>query len=454
MPRAGLGVALALLFSAAAPEVRAAPEKMQSIKVVPGDTLWSIAQKYLKDPRRWNVVLRNNKLPTSDPTVALPGMTLRIPTEELKERFQAAILMHMERKVSFRESDSPAWNPARQTMELFEDWSLRTQDQSWARVKFFAGAVLSLDPNSMAILKSPKKDNNELELKRGAIHTTLARVVTPSARIVPKGGDTKYTARILDDLSTRVQVYKGAADVQDIKGTKSVEVKAGFYTSVPLDRAPATPSKMPNVDMAMAPEVTDFAKGSGDSVVKMRAPRAPGQGATGLAADIASLSVGVPVAAFRIQMAKDSSFSAGAMTFDKTFDPESEMKLPAAARTAKTCFFRASVIDLLGEQGKWSAAKPCPRKDEDFASLSFTSSLEVLRPEEEEVRVRVPRYRIMGRASTELNVLINGERVRKDEDGLFSTEVTLQTGVNNFRIEASDVRGNDKVIIRRVVFEP
>ncbi|MBI5596624.1 MAG: FecR domain-containing protein [Elusimicrobia bacterium] len=446
--------ALLLALGLFAPSARAAPEKMQSIKVVPGDTLWSIAQRYLKDPRRWNVVLRNNKLPTSDPTVALPGMTLQIPTDELKERFQAAILMHMERSVSFRESESPAWSSARQKMELFEDWGLRTQDQSWARVQFHAGAVLSLDPNSMAILKSPKRDNNELELKRGAIHTTLARVVTPSARIVPKGGDTKYTARILDDLSTRVQVYKGAADVQDVKGTKSVEVKAGYYTSVPLDRAPATPSKMPNVDMAMAPEVQDFAKGSGDSVVKMRAPRAPGQGVTGLAADIAALSVGVPVAAYRIQMAKDSSFSAGAMTLDKTFDPESEMKLPAAARSAKTCYYRAAIIDLLGEQGKWSEAKPCPRKDEDFASLSFAASLEVIRPEEEEVKVKVPRYRVMGRASKELNVLINGERVSKDEDGMFSTEVMLKAGPNNFRIEASDVQGNDKVLIRRVVYEP
>ena len=453
MPRACLGALLALAFLAA-PAARSAQDKMQSIKVVPGDTLWSIAQKYLKDPRRWNVVLRNNKLPTSDPTVALPGMTLQIPTEELKERFQAAVLMHMERKVSFRESESPAWNSARKEMELFEDWGLRTQDQSWARVKFHAGAVLSLDPNSMAILKSPKKDNNELELKRGAIHTTLARVVTPSARIVPKGGDTKYTARILDDLSTRVQVYKGAADVQDIKGTKSVEVKAGFYTSVPLDKTPATPSKMPNVDMAMAPEVQDFAKGSGDSVVKMRSPRTPGAGATGLAADIAALSVGVPVAAFRIQMAKDSTFAPGAMTLDKTFDPEQEMRLPSVARTAKTCFYRAAVIDLLGEQGKWSDPKPCPRKDEDFASLSFAASLEVIRPEEDEVRVKVPRYRLMGRASKELNVLINGERVGKDEEGLFSTEVMLQAGVNNFRIEASDVQGNDKVLIRRVIYEP
>ena len=87
-------LAAALLLPGAS---RAVEEKVQAIKVVAGDTLWSISQKYLKDPKRWNVILKFNSLPTSDPTVALPGMTLKIPTEELKEKYQAAVLLDMER---------------------------------------------------------------------------------------------------------------------------------------------------------------------------------------------------------------------------------------------------------------------------------------------------------------------------------------------------------------------
>ncbi|MBI3296602.1 MAG: FecR domain-containing protein [Elusimicrobia bacterium] len=446
-----LSAALAALMALASVPARGAPDTTQAIKVMPGDTLWSIAQKYLKDPKRWNVVLRHNKLPTSDPTVALPGMTLKVPTEELKERFQAAILVHMERRVAFREADKAAWDGAASEMELFEDWGLRTQDQSWARVKFHGGSLLSLDPNSMAVLKSPLKTDHELELKRGAIHTTLARVVTPSARVTPKGGDTKYTARILDDLSTRVQVYKGAADVSDLKGTKSVEVKAGFYTEVKLDRSPATPSKMPSVDMSMAPELQDFGKGKADSVVKMRGVGAPKLGA--LAGDIAALSVGIPVAAYIVQIGKDAAFTN--ILFKKQFDSDEGINLRQAGLKDGSYFVRVAILDLLGEQGKWSAPKPYrPGGDDDFQSLSFAADFEVIRPEEEEVKVRVSRYRVMGRASAELNVLINGDRVTKDADGLFSTEVLLKVGVNNFRIEASDVRGNEKVIIRRVVFEP
>ncbi|MEK7746743.1 MAG: LysM domain-containing protein, partial [Elusimicrobiota bacterium] len=31
-------------------------EEMQEVVVKPGDTLWSISQKYLKDPTHWNVI--------------------------------------------------------------------------------------------------------------------------------------------------------------------------------------------------------------------------------------------------------------------------------------------------------------------------------------------------------------------------------------------------------------
>lgn len=449
--RSLLAAALLAAF-AVLPRAWAAPDKVQSIKVMPGDTLWSLSQKYLKDPKRWNVILKHNSLPTSDPTVALPGMTLKVPTEELKEKYRAATLLDMARSVSFREVESPSWNPAAKKMELFEDWGLRTQESSWARVTFANGGLLKLDANSMAILKSPKKSDYELELKRGVIHTTVARVVTPSARIVPKGGDTKYSARILDDLSTRVQVYKGAADVQDLKGKKNVEVKAGFYTDVALDRAPATPTKMPNVDLAMAPEVRGL-DGRSDAVVKLRtgAPSAPGAGSLG--ADLAALSVGVPVAAYRVQIARTRDFAKP--VFQKNFDSGEPIDLAQAGLKDGSYFVRARIIDLLGEEGKWSAPKPYrPGGDDDIQSLAFSGSLEVTRPEEEEVRVKASRYRIMGRASRDLTVLINGERVIKDSEGSFSTEVLLKTGPNNFRIEGSDVGGNDKVIIRKIIYEP
>ncbi|MEQ1920413.1 MAG: LysM peptidoglycan-binding domain-containing protein, partial [Elusimicrobiota bacterium] len=78
--------AAVLIFAAVELPCRAAPDEQdfQLVVVKPGDTMWAIANKYLKDPARWDEILKHNQLPTKDPTVALPGMTLRVPVRLIK----------------------------------------------------------------------------------------------------------------------------------------------------------------------------------------------------------------------------------------------------------------------------------------------------------------------------------------------------------------------------------
>jgi len=38
-------------------------EELQNITVKPGDTLWSISNKYLQDPKKWDIILKYNNLP-------------------------------------------------------------------------------------------------------------------------------------------------------------------------------------------------------------------------------------------------------------------------------------------------------------------------------------------------------------------------------------------------------
>ncbi|MFH1723185.1 MAG: LysM peptidoglycan-binding domain-containing protein [Elusimicrobiota bacterium] len=447
-------LALAGLLAVSSPGGLRAQDELQDVTVRPGDTLWSISQRYLKDPKRWNMILRYNKLPTSDPTIALPGMTLKVPKSLIKEQLRAATLVEVRRKVLHRKKNTPSWDSADQGMDIFDGDGLRTRDRSWARVKFFGGSVLILDPNSMAILKAPRMADHDLFLKRGVIHATVSRVVTPSARVIPKDRDTKYTARVLDDLSTRVQVYKGAADVQDLKGAKTVEVPAGYYTDVPLDEAPSVPVTIPKVDAALKAEIADFAPGAGDSIVKVRqfgsgGARVPGGS---LAGQLESVSVGIPVAAFQLQIARDRAFQR--VVFEDKFDAYQPMDLRRANLADGDYWIRVAAIDLLGERGQYSAAKPYKKGQEEFETISFQGSLEVFRPDEEQTRVRSSRFRIMGRADRGLTVLLNFDRVPLDEDGNFSREVLLKRGENNFRIEASDVRGNNMAIIRRITYEP
>ena len=67
----------------------------QEILVKPGDTLWSIAKKYLKNPRKWPDIVKYNKLPTSDPTIALPGTKIKVPILLIKEEYRKAQLIQL-----------------------------------------------------------------------------------------------------------------------------------------------------------------------------------------------------------------------------------------------------------------------------------------------------------------------------------------------------------------------
>jgi hypothetical protein len=432
--------------------------KLQTIKVRPGDTLWSISNKYLKNPKRWNVILRHNKLPTNDPTVALPGMTLKVPRSEIKEKFRAATLSQAVGRVFSRDAGKPVWRAAIKGRLLYNGDGLRTRAKSWARVEFFNGGLLSLSPNSMAILKAPKKSDHDLLLKRGSAHSVSARLQTPSARVIPRQKGTKYTAAVLDDLSTRVKVYKGQAAVQDLEGLETVVVRAGFSTEVKLGRVPSAPVKVPRLDDGLQAEIEGINEARIESLVQVRrGPAAPPADGSGLQSDLQRLSIGLPVAAYHVRVT--GSQRAGApILFEKQFDAYEPIDLNQAGLANGLYWVRVSIVDLLGEKGTFSPPRryrigPTP-EDENFVGLGFQGTLKLIRPRDESIRVKVPRYRILGEADPELRVIINGTEVRKDEDGAFSLDIRLKRGPNDYTIEASDVRGNEKVIKRRIVFDP
>ena len=72
-------------------------EALQVITVKDGQTLWSISNYYLKDPKRWPEILKYNNLPLNDPTVALPGMKLKVPVLLIKEhrRYSIQLIEHV-----------------------------------------------------------------------------------------------------------------------------------------------------------------------------------------------------------------------------------------------------------------------------------------------------------------------------------------------------------------------
>lgn len=374
---------LGLLLSAS--PAAAAPEELQTIVVRPGDTLWSISQTYLKDPRRWNEILKYNKLPSGDPSIALPGMPLRVPVNLIKEQYRAARLVYFINDVTTRRSGGADWASVKDRMDLFKGDTLRTRAEARADVKFYTGEVLNLFPNSMAVLRPPEDKNTDVRLMAGELRGLKSRVVTPSARITPKTRDTEFGAKLRDDLTTVVQVFKGKADVE--AGGKTVEVPAGFASEVKLDMQPSNPVKLPplpqladgsqtalgssgatqfksdggvvSLSMGKPVKVSGGVKAGGDlpAVDAGKGAAVPDLNAKDIDATeiVKMLSVANPVQGYHLQVSKTQDFSKPLV--NKTYDAFDRIDLNDILPPGDY-YMRVSLIDLLGFEGKFSAPRP------------------------------------------------------------------------------------------------
>jgi hypothetical protein len=323
----------------------AAPDE-EEVKFVPvtvraGDTLWNISQTYLKDPQLWGELLRYNKLPNSDPTVALPGMILRVPVAILRLP-TAGLLIYLKNRVFYRPRASAEWRPAQAAEKLHRDDGVRTGEDSRARIRFATGRELSLEPDSLAVIGPPAEALRDpvLELRSGALKAVRVSVRTAAARIVPRGQDAAYDAEVLSDLSTEVAVYIGAAQVEG--GGKSVEVPSGYSVNVVPGGAPGLPTRtrLPS-GAALAP------KASAESRLKTDSGD--------LRVQLGSLRVGMPVSGYRVQVAESEDFRL--VLFDHTFDTDDRIELRSSRLEAGRYWVRTAAIDLLGEQGRFSAAQ-------------------------------------------------------------------------------------------------
>lgn len=426
----------------------------QDVVVKPGDTLWGISNKYLKDPANWDQILKHNKLPTRDPTVALPGMTLRVPVRLIKSSLRAAHLVYSVNRVLFRRKETAEFKPAKMQMELFRGDALRTLDDSKARVKLLDKELLSLEPNSMAIIK-PVDGDGDLVLRAGSVFAGRARVVTASAQVIPKTADTRYAATVTPDLTTKVEVYKGLAQV-DAQG-RSVNVPEGMGTQVRPGLAPEVPKKIANWPEleARAMEFDSAAVVGGGAAPQPRgpsfaAPEVAGD-AESLRGDLNSLRVGLPILGYRVQASKDQEFKT--LSFDKKYDSEDRFSPSSEGLAAGAYWWRVSVIDLLGTEGKWSEPRYYTvgvKRAASAAVIDLKKNVTIVSPREDEI-VYDDKLRVIGVLRDDrLRVAVNGKVVRADADGNFVSEVSVNAGTNEIVVTVDDTKGNEIRISRRV----
>ncbi|MBI5210730.1 MAG: LysM peptidoglycan-binding domain-containing protein [Elusimicrobia bacterium] len=432
--------------------------EFQSIVVRPGQTLWDIANTYLKDSKKWDEILKYNKMP-SDPTVALPGMTIRVPIKLIKENLRAARLVLKIRQVLFRRKETADWKPAKDDMELFRNDTIRTLEESKAKVKFLQEGMLVLDSNSMAEIKPVGKDY-DVELKGGGAFTGNSRVATASARITPRTKDTLFSTQVGNDFSTRVKVYVGNAEVE-AEG-KKVDIKAGKGVEIKLGKAPGVPVDIPNLpdfpgrSLDFEDALNDLRGSKAAIAVPVKtASKIQGAGLGSLRKDLDSVSLGEPVSGYHIQAAADRSFSR--MVFDKVFETDSKMDFRGLS--PGKYWVKVAKIDLLGSEGKFTPGKLYrydPKSGFSGASPSVNPStlMTLTKPAGDET-VSSPGYRVQGKTKAEdVAVTVNGSLVRIDESGNFSSMVTLGQGPNEIKVVVVDASGAEGTVTRTVTYNP
>ena len=239
----------------AAVSLSVSAEVLQEITVKEGDTVWSIANTYLKDPKKWPEILKHNNLPVTDPTSALPGMKLKIPVLLIKEELRKATLVYLLNEVHARKKNEAGWKRAAKDMDLYNGDGLRTMEHARVHVNFYSGDLLKLDQNTLVILK-PELKTEEVNLLAGTVRADRVNLVTPTARVTPKTVDTVYKARLRNDQALIVQVEKGKTEVLELETGKSVIVSEGYANITIPHRPPSVPVRVPKMPDFQVAEFT------------------------------------------------------------------------------------------------------------------------------------------------------------------------------------------------------
>ncbi|MGC8867414.1 MAG: LysM peptidoglycan-binding domain-containing protein [Elusimicrobiales bacterium] len=334
-------------------------EEFQSVRVKPGQTLWDISQIYLKDPTKWDEIVKYNNLP-KDPYYVLTGKEIKIPIRLVKEEYRAARFDKIIGDVRLRGVDSSLWRNAKDVKDVFKGDMVKTGDDSYADIRFYTGQLLNIFSNSMVVVKPPSSYNSDLKLMAGQIKAKDTKIITASARIVPKVKNTEIGAKIREDLTTVVRVYRGEAEVEG-KG-KKVSLKEGFVTEVRLDSSPLPPQKIPDILTAKMPAVETRVERNIVEVKVVEVPKTPKDIKVkevekdqrfDLEENI-KIDLSKAISGYHIQVAKDIEFKN--IVLDRRFEIFRQVNLKDYLYRGRY-YLRVAYIDLIGFEGEFSKPK-------------------------------------------------------------------------------------------------
>jgi hypothetical protein len=224
------------------------PYKLLEIEIQRGDTLSAFAQRYLNDPQKWPELLKYNKIPSGDPNLILPGDAVKVPMGLVKD--EIADIFYLKNKVRIRRKEGNEWKSAELYNRMFPEDGIRTEESSFAKIKYLKGGRASIGEKSLVFLRPDKKRDDIVELELGELTAKDVKVLTASASIDPRKGS-EYTAKVDKKRTTTLSVLKGKVDF--ISSGEVVTVTGGYMSVAKLNKPPSKPMKLPE-----APKLKDI----------------------------------------------------------------------------------------------------------------------------------------------------------------------------------------------------
>ncbi|PIE42767.1 MAG: hypothetical protein CSA50_08655 [Gammaproteobacteria bacterium] len=203
----------------------------------PSDSLWVIANDYLKPGITWIELVRYNHI--ADPNTIAPGTTLRFPFGWLKVQPAPAITISVTGEAMLKKSQASQWLPLSLRQYLRVGDTIKTVNGS-VLVRFADDSVLRLDSHTTLVFnrlsqfgKSGMTDTG-LRLEKGRVSTRVTpveengsryEISTPSAVAAVRGTEFRLQT---DGKRTNLEVTEGRVNLS--LPSETLDIPAGYAT--------------------------------------------------------------------------------------------------------------------------------------------------------------------------------------------------------------------------------
>lgn len=236
-----------------------------------GDTLYTVAQRYLHELDDWRVIARTNHIPA--PRQLKPGTMLRLPAALLRREPLAVRVVATSGEATYAIGSAPPL-PLAPGVSLTEGDSIATGKTGFATIEFDDGSHVSLAPDTIVTLVTLARTvltqamDRRLELRRGEVENEVTHAKKPRDRFevhappIVAGvrgthfrvnGDAQAASVEVLDGTVAVAPAATASQRDDIRGTPSADgqlVPGGFGSLTHADRTVGAP-----VALLRAPEL-------------------------------------------------------------------------------------------------------------------------------------------------------------------------------------------------------